>query len=110
MDGLETLINFHRSFRQLVIQAAAITGIKSLLNEKGKPTIGMHDLRRTAITNWSKNANMQTVMKLAGHSNVSTTQKFYSADTADQKERVRQAVTTAGAGALALQSDAKVTH
>ena len=109
-DGHSIPNNFHRSFCQLVIKAASLTKTKSLLDDEGKPSIGLHDLRRTAITNWSKNANMQTVMKLARHSNVTTTQKFYSAVTADQEERVRQAIKTALAGAHALQSDAKVTH
>lgn len=36
-----------------------------------------HDLRRTCITNWAKKLPIQTVQQLAGHSNMTTTQKYY---------------------------------
>ena len=39
----------------------------------------MHDLRRSAITAWAENPNLQPheVMKLAGHSSLQTTLKYY---------------------------------
>ena len=39
----------------------------------------MHDLRRAAITSWAENPNLQPheVMKLAGHSSLETTLKYY---------------------------------
>ena len=36
-----------------------------------------HDLRRSCITNWAKRLHIQTVQKLAGHSNIETTRKYY---------------------------------
>ena len=37
----------------------------------------MHDLRRSAITNWAKKLPIQVVQELAGHSDISTTRKYY---------------------------------
>ncbi len=39
----------------------------------------MHDLRRSAITNWAKKLPIQVVQELAGHSDISTTRKYYLA-------------------------------
>jgi integrase len=37
----------------------------------------LHDLRRSAITNWANKLPIQVVQQLAGHSNISTTRKYY---------------------------------
>jgi len=37
----------------------------------------MHELRRSAITNWAKKLPIQVVQELAGHSGISTTRKYY---------------------------------
>jgi integrase len=37
----------------------------------------LHDLRRTAITNWASRLPIHVVRKLAGHSSISTTQRYY---------------------------------
>jgi integrase len=37
----------------------------------------LHDLRRSAITNWAKYLPIQVVQQFAGHSNISTTRKYY---------------------------------
>lgn len=39
----------------------------------------IHDLRRSAITNWAKKLPFQVVHKLAGHSNIKTTMEYYLA-------------------------------
>ena len=39
----------------------------------------IHDLRRSAITNWAKKLPVQVVQELAGHSDISTTRKYYLA-------------------------------
>ncbi len=39
----------------------------------------LHDLRRTAITNWAKKLPIQVVQQLAGHEDISTTRKYYLA-------------------------------
>lgn len=37
----------------------------------------IHDLRRSAITNWAKYLPIQVTQQFAGHSNISTTRKYY---------------------------------
>ena len=39
----------------------------------------IHDLRRSAITNWAQHLPIQVVQQLAGHSNIATTRKYYLA-------------------------------
>lgn len=39
----------------------------------------LHDLRRSAITNWAQRSPIQVVQRLAGHSNIATTRKYYLA-------------------------------
>lgn len=39
----------------------------------------LHDLRRSAITNWAQKLPIQVVQQLAGHADISTTQKYYLA-------------------------------
>jgi integrase len=39
----------------------------------------IHDLRKSAITNWSKKLPIQVTHKLAGHSNIKTTLEYYLA-------------------------------
>ena len=37
----------------------------------------LHDLRRSAITNWAQYLPIQVVQQLAGHSDITTTRKYY---------------------------------
>lgn len=37
----------------------------------------LHDLRRSAITNWARKLPIQVVQQLAGHANITTTRKYY---------------------------------
>jgi integrase len=39
----------------------------------------LHDLRRSAITNWAQSLPIQVVQQLAGHSDINTTRKYYLA-------------------------------
>ena len=39
----------------------------------------LHDLRRSATTNWAKYLPIQVTQQFAGHSNISTTRKYYLA-------------------------------
>jgi len=39
----------------------------------------IHDLRRSAITNWAKKLPIKVVQELADHSDISTTRKYYLA-------------------------------
>jgi len=43
----------------------------------GIPQCTLHDLRRSAITNWAQRLPIQVVQQLAGHSNIATTRKYY---------------------------------
>jgi len=45
----------------------------------GIPRCTIHDLRRSAITNWARYFPIQLVQQLAGHSNITTTRKYYLA-------------------------------
>ena len=50
----------------------------------------LHDLRRSAITNWAQALPIQAVQQFAGHSNITTTKKYYLAV---RKEDVEKAGT-----------------
>lgn len=39
----------------------------------------LHDLRRSAITNWAQKLPIQVVQQLAGHASITTTRKYYLA-------------------------------
>ena len=58
--------NLDRSFRLLRCKA-------------GVDECVIHDLRRSAITNWAKNLPIQVVQQLAGHEDIATTRKYYLA-------------------------------
>jgi len=47
----------------------------------------LHGLRRSCITNWAQKLPIQVVQQLAGHSNITTTRKYYlSVQSSDLKE------------------------
>jgi integrase len=52
---------------------------KVLRGKAGVDEYVIHDLRRSAITNWAKMLPIQVVQQLAGHSDISTTRKYYLA-------------------------------
>jgi integrase len=41
------------------------------------PECTLHDLRRSCLTNWARELPVHVVQKLAGHSDIKTTQKYY---------------------------------
>jgi integrase len=43
----------------------------------GIPKCTLHDLRRSALTNWAQYLPIQVVQQFAGHSNIATTRKYY---------------------------------
>jgi integrase len=45
----------------------------------GVAAFTLHDLRRSAITNWAQELPIQVVQQLAGHSDISATRKYYLA-------------------------------
>ncbi len=54
----------------------------------------LHDLRRSCITNWAKVLPMQVVQKLAGHSNMETTRKYYLSVQNSDMQAARQIQTS----------------
>jgi integrase len=60
----ETINNMNKNFGKICLKA----GVR-------KCTI--HDLRRSAITNWARYLPIQVVQQLAGHSNITTTRCYY---------------------------------
>jgi integrase len=50
-----------------------------LRSKAGVDECVLHDLRRSAITNWAEKLPIQVVQQLAGHSDISTTGKYYLA-------------------------------
>ena len=85
------LNGLHKAFAAIVVRAGdTVPTLVRKVDGVSKPTVTMHDLRRSAIKNWSRAINLQTVMRLAGHSNVTTTMKFYAAVMDDQIELARQ--------------------
>jgi integrase len=48
-------------------------------NRSGIARCTPHDLRRSAITNWAKHLPIQVVQQFVGHSDISTTRKYYLA-------------------------------
>jgi integrase len=49
-----------------------------------------HDLRRSCLTNWARFLPTHVVQKLAGHSDIKTTQTYYLAVQEDDLEKARQ--------------------
>ncbi len=93
--------NFHHAMTKLVKRAAE--RVRSLVDGEGKTAVTLHDLRKTAITNWSKAVNPQTLRAMAGHSDIQTTMRYYASVTDDQLALVRQA------SAASRQTDPRLT-
>ncbi len=68
---------------------------RSLLDREGKPSVTLHDLRRSCITNWTSTIPMQAVSQLAGHSSIVTTARFYASTTTEQRDGARAAAEAA---------------
>lgn len=52
----------------------------------------LHDLRRSAITNWARRLPIQVVQTLAGHASIGTTRKYYLAVCREDLRRAGQLV------------------
>ena len=63
-EGQDLMNNLLRKFRTRRHQA----GVKKYT---------LHDLRRSAVTNWASRLPIHVVQKLAGHSDIKTTQTYY---------------------------------
>ena len=71
----------------------------------------LHDLRRSCITNWARKLPIHVVQKLAGHSDIRTTQKYYLSIQAEDIQKV-QWVQTKVLGKIPAKdlTDPKLTH
>lgn len=72
-----------------------------MLRSRGKvAACTLHDLRRSAITNWARHLPIQVVQTLAGHASITTTRKYYLAVCPEDLRRAGQLVDelTGGAG------------
>lgn len=96
-----TINTLHHALSKLVKRAAHKA--RSLIDCDGRAAVTLHDLRKTAITNWSKAVNPQTLRAMAGHSDIQTTMRYYASVTDDQLALVRQA------SAASMQTDARLT-
>jgi integrase len=71
----------------------------------------VHDLRRSCITNWAKKLPVHVVQKLAGHSDIRTTQKYYlSIQHEDIKNAQKVQAKLLGKIPANDLTDPKVTH
>ena len=61
-----------------------------LRRRAGAAKFTYHDLRRACITNWARFLPAHVVQKLAGHSDIKTTQVYYLAVREDDLEKTRQ--------------------
>jgi len=60
----------------------------------GGKTLTIHTLRKCCCQNWIQDGQpINVVMKLMGHSNIATTEKYYSQFTAEQRSQVAAAAT-----------------
>ena len=70
-----------RGTRNWAEDSALVNNIKrtfdDLLKKARVPQCTPHDLRRSCITNWARELPAHVVQKLAGHSDIKTTQKYY---------------------------------
>jgi len=63
--------------------------LATLRKRAGVAKFTFHDLRRTCITNWARHLPVHVVLKLAGHSDIKTTQRYYLSVQEDDLEKAR---------------------
>ncbi|UCE49389.1 MAG: site-specific integrase, partial [Phycisphaerales bacterium] len=56
-----------------------VKNFEAIRKRAGVAKCTIHDLRRSAITNWARHLPIQLVQELAGHSSINTTRKYYLA-------------------------------
>jgi len=94
-EGRELMNNVLRSFKVIVKNAGA------------RPCT-VHDLRRSCLTNWAREVPAHVLQRLAGHSSMETTLKYYLSVERSDLEKARQ---VGDAAILSGDStDPKLTH
>ncbi len=64
--------------------------LATLRKQAGAAQFTFHDLRRSCITNWAQKLPIHVVQKLAGHSDIKTTQAYYLSVQMDDLEKARR--------------------
>jgi len=64
-----------RSFSQVINNLDK--NFRVLRRKAGIESCTIHDLRRSAITNWAKKLPINIVQQFAGHTSIETTRKYY---------------------------------
>ena len=85
-DRSEIINNIWKNFTQLRQKA-------------GVHKCTLHDLRRSAITNWAQSLPIQVIQQLAGHSDINTTRKYYLAVTSEDMTSANKAINSVLASA-----------
>jgi integrase len=93
-DGYELINNLTRD-------------LKVLCRKAGVGSFTLHDLRRSCITNWARVLPIHVVQKLAGHSDIKTTQLYYLAVREDDSQKAREVQSKVLRNDL---TDPKLTH
>jgi len=65
-----------------VTQSAVKKGWERTLKKAEMKDFIFHDLRHVSLTRWSKHVTMLELMKIAGHTKIQTTARYYSEDAA----------------------------
>jgi integrase len=91
--------NVLREFKRHIKRA----GIKPV----GKLTI--HTLRKSCGQNWADNLPMNVVKELMGHSNIATTQEFYTQVDSDHEAKAARVIQELLESADSNKTDARLT-
>jgi integrase len=82
-----------------------------IFQQMGKLTI--HTLRKSCGQNWADHLPMNVVKELMGHSNIATTQKFYTQADSDHKAKaarvIQRLINDADSANRSNETDAKMT-
>ena len=81
--------------------------LATLRKAAGVAKFTYHDLRRSCFTNWARHLAIHIVKKLAGHSDIQTTQQYYLSVQEDDLEKARQVQSEILGGVL---TDPLLTH
>ena len=81
--------------------------LATLRKRAGVAPFSYHDLRRSCITNWARHLPAHVVQKLAGHSDIKTTQRYYLSVQSEDLERAKR-IQSMLLGEAA--TDPKLTH
>jgi len=84
---------------------------KTICRKAGVGHYTLHDLRRSCITNWAQHLPIHVVQRLAGHSDIRTTQRYYLSVRDEDIEKA-QKVQAKVLGKIPTKhlTDPKVTH